>query len=228
MAAARKKPIGFTLVELLITIAIFSLVVTLATFSFQLIARDHGRRLDGFSNALSQTHRLHLVDVVLRDALPWGVRDSDGKPGFYFLGRRTGMTFVTDSPVFGVGSAAVVRLFTEQREGRWNLVYEEASLEGIQLTDADQELPFKNRLIVLHGADEITFRYYGWETLSGRFGDTEDSSSVANQPRWFDEFDGLVTLQSPQRVELLIDQSRFEYLLSDRVDITLDRLGVGE
>jgi prepilin-type N-terminal cleavage/methylation domain-containing protein len=224
--ASRGRAIGFTLIELLLSITIMGLVIGVATYGFSLFARHWDGRSWGFDAAIGSWQRLDLVVSALSDALPWLVRGDRGELGYYFLGRDEGLTFVSDSPVFATGSAAVIRLFRErQSDGRWQLVYEEASLSSRLLRRTDQRLPFDRRMIVLRDLRSLSFEYYGWASVEERGGDVRATSTIDSTsgglPRWWPEYDGMKTFQHPLKVALNIDEQRTFFEFADRSDAVL-------
>jgi len=224
MAAPPKKLTGFTLIELLITITILALVIGLATFGFSLFSKHWDVRRSGFERSSGQLQRLDLVGAALEDAIPWGVRDETGKPGFYFLGRDEGLTLVTGSPVFSNGWPAVIRLFREaEGDGRWRLVYEEAPLKGVKLREAKQVLPFSHRMVVLENLSAISFRYFGWESLQKRQEEPLPGQPYPT-PGWYAEYDGLVRIQSPQRIGVTLGTSEAIYVVPERSFTVLNRM----
>ena len=218
----RSRVAGFTLVELLISIAIMSMVIGLASYGFSLFSQHWDGPRKSFDRSVGQVQRLDLVSRALGDAIPWVVRDETNRPGFYFLGREEGVTLVTASPIYAVDAPAVVRIFREpEAGGRWRLVYEEAPLSSVRLTKASQILPFQHRLIILQGIEAISFRYLGWNTGQERFGD-EVGSLVP--PQWFSEFDGLVRAHQPVRVALTLGEFETTFSMPDRTSVLLNRM----
>jgi len=220
--ASHRRLRGFTLIELLISVAILTMVIGLSSFAFSLFSRDWDGLQSDFERTSGQMQRIELVSRALTDALPWVVRDKDGRPGFYFLGREEGVTLVTASPVYATGSPSVIRLFREpEPSGTWRLVYEEAPLAGMLLSEASQTLPFKHRLIVVERVPNIAFRYQGWATLQESFSDGADGQSVA--PSWWNEFDGLVRVQQPLRLGFTLGEFEAVFSMPDRANVTLSR-----
>jgi prepilin-type N-terminal cleavage/methylation domain-containing protein len=214
---------GFTLIELLIALAIFGMVVGIASYGYSLFSRSWEGRLGRFQQAQDQYQRLDLVVAALENTLPYVVRDASGAPGFYFLGREEGLTLVTMNPVFATGNIAVIRVFREPAgNGKWNLLYEEAPLAGRKLRLASQVLPFSHRMIVLRDVPDLGFRYFGWRSLERRVA-VADAPELGYEPEWAQEFDGLVLNMHPQRIALRIGDSEAVIFVPERADVTFRR-----
>ena len=219
---ARRHLTGFTLIELLISITILGLLVGLASYSFSLFSRAWDQPRSTFELAAGQMQRLYLVSRAVNDSLPWIVKDDNGRPGFYFLGREEGFTLVTSSPVYATGAPAVIRLFREQQSSdRWRLVYEEASLAKVLLREASQVLPFERRLVVLENLPRLSFKYFGWLSTTDRYAGSDLGAVVP--PSWFSEFDGLSRIQQPQRVALQVGDFEAVFIMPERTRILLSR-----
>ena len=214
---------GFTLIELLIALTIFGMVIGIATYGYSLFSRSWEGRLGQFQRAQDQYQRLDLVVAALENTLPYVVRGPDGAPGFYFLGRDEGLTLVTMSPVFSAGNLAVVRVFREPAgDGRWNLLYEEAPLEGVQLRLASQTLPFQHRMVVLRDVPDLEFSYFGWRSIEKRMA-AADAPELGYQPEWSSEFDGLALNVHPQRIAIRIGESDAVVFGPERADVSFRR-----
>jgi prepilin-type N-terminal cleavage/methylation domain-containing protein len=214
---------GFTLIELLVALAIFGLVVGIASYGYSLFSRHWEGRLGKFERAQDQYQRLDLVVTALENTLPYVVRDAQGRPGFYFLGREEGLTLVTMSPVFGPGELAVIRVFREQGAGgAWNLLYEEAPLAGVELRQASQTLPFQHRMLVLRDVPELGFGYFGWRSLEQR-AEAADSPELGYKPEWTGDFDGLQRRMHPQRISLRLGDTDAVIFVPERAEVSLRR-----
>lgn len=220
VARSNRRIAGVTLVELLIAMAISTLVIGLATLSFSLFSNDRHSRTLGFQRASAQNQRVDLLFASMEATVPWMVRSREGRIGFYFLGRPDGLTLVSNDPVFGDGAPSVVRIFRERDTiNTFRLVYEEASLVGLTLRDADQKLPFRHRMVVLTGLKSLTFRYFGWPGLQQRMQADTDGLAV---PQWFDEYDGLRQQLHPLRVGLSIDQAEAVISMPEREGVAAE------
>jgi prepilin-type N-terminal cleavage/methylation domain-containing protein len=212
---------GFTLVELLIAIAIFGMVMGIATYGYALYTRHWSGQLGSFERAQAQQQRVDLLMQALQNTLPYMVRDADDLPGFYFLGRDEGLTLVTSSPVFSPGELAVIRVFREPAgNGRWNLVYEEAPLTGVLLRRADQTLPFRHRMVVLRDLGGFEFAYFGWDTVEHRLA-AADAVDTGHHPQWFTSYDGLRQRLHPERVAMKLPGGEAVIFVPERIDQAL-------
>jgi prepilin-type N-terminal cleavage/methylation domain-containing protein len=214
---------GFTLIELLIALTIFGMVIGIATYGYSLFSRHWEGRLGHFQQAQDQYQRLDLVVAALENTLPYVVRGPTGAPGFYFLGREEGLTLVTMSPIFSAGNLAVVRVFREPSgNGKWNLLYEEAPLKGVQLRLASQTLPFQHRMVVLRDVPDLAFSYFGWRSIEKRMA-VADAPELGYEPEWSTEFDGLVLNVHPQRIAINIGDSQAVVFVPERADVSFRR-----
>jgi prepilin-type N-terminal cleavage/methylation domain-containing protein len=214
---------GFTLIEMLIAIAIFGLVVGIASYGYALFSRHWEGRLGRFEQAQDHYQRLDLVVTALENTLPYVVRDDRGAGGFYFLGREEGLTLVTLSPVFTPGELAVVRVFREPgADGRWNLLYEEAPLAGVHLRRASQTLPFQHRMVVLRDVPDLRFGYFGWSSVDERLA-AANEPELGLQPKWMTSLDGLVGRVHPQRIAIGIGGQEAVVFVPERADVNFRR-----
>jgi len=219
----RAQARGFTLIELLIALAIFGLVVGIATYGYSLFTQHWDGRVGRFQQAQDQYQRLDLVVSALENTLPYVVRDDAGEGGFYFLGRDEGLTLVTLSPVFNAGQPAVVRVFRERNAaGTWNLLYEEAPLGGVQLRLASQQLPFQHRMVVLRDVAELEFAYFGWESIEQKLA-AANEPELGYAPKWMTEMDGLKLRVHPQRIALRLGDTESVVFVPERADSVFRR-----
>lgn len=214
---------GFTLIEMLIAMAIFGLVVGIASYGYALFSRHWEGRLGRFEQAQDHYQRLDLVVTALENTLPYVVRDDQGAGGFYFLGRDEGLTLVTLSPVFTPGELAVVRVFREPgADGRWNLLYEEAPLVGVHLRRASQTLPFQHRMVVLRDVPDLRFAYFGWPSVDERLA-AANEPELGLQPKWMTSLDGVVARVHPQRIAIGIGGEEAVVFVPERADVNFRR-----
>lgn len=205
----RKLNHGFTLIELLIATSILLMMMSLAMLSYQLFQRSWQKELSDISVNYQKFRTNDLISESLQGVIPYLVRNSD-QYGFYFLGREEGFTAVTDSSVFAAGETAVFRLFREkQQNGLFQLVYEEALLEGIQLVDAAQNLPFLHRVVVAQDQSFINFSYYTQPNLTNSIRIDEITGDISIVLEWLQQHDGIQSRTHPQLIK--VDLSGFAW-----------------
>lgn len=216
MVRARKAR-GLTLIELLLSMAILTLLVGLGTFSFSAFSRKWSD-LENISNArAAELRRVVLLRECLDAAVPWKIAAGQDS-GYYFLGDSFGFTMVSEKPIFERHGSAVVRVLAERESGgnTWRLAYEEASLSDDLLTSVDQELPFKHRLIVLSGIRQLSFQFLGWRLAEQRFQVAEIGDRA--EPEWLPRFDGIEARQQPLAVRINFDSDYAVVTLPDRTE----------
>lgn len=210
---------GFSLLEMLVAIAVLSIVIGISTFAYSMFIRQWDGHLGRFDAAQSQYQRLEWLAGALHDTLPYLVRDENGATGFYFLGRDEGLTLVTMSPIFGVGEPALIRVFREpDGNGAWQLVYEEAPFAGTLLARADQRMDFRHRLVIATGLPLPRFRYFGWADAQTPL-TIEDLSGPGRA--WFEEYDGLSRRYHPEKIELSLGSEVAVFDVPERVEAVI-------
>src|SRR5690606_13077202 len=99
MATAGFLRKGFTLVELLIAMAIMLTMLVLSGAAYQLYTETWKRDLSRIDNTFAQFRYFELALDAMQAILPLAVTDS-GARAYYFLGREEGFTAVTYAPVY--------------------------------------------------------------------------------------------------------------------------------
>lgn len=190
---------GFTLIELLVSAAILFTLLALAMFGYQLFTQQWSKDNQRSEMAYQQLRNYELFSNAMQGIIPYVVRDKDSI-GFYFLGREQGFTAVTQTPIFTTDAPAVIRVFREPNtEGGFRLVYEEASLRLQPLVDAEQNLPFSHRMVLVPQLASIEFSYF-----RHKLGDVQltDQGDVVREFEWVKNHDGLITKIHPNQLEL--------------------------
>ncbi|MEH8015828.1 prepilin-type N-terminal cleavage/methylation domain-containing protein [Rheinheimera muenzenbergensis] len=217
MAAFSILKKGFTLVELLIAMAIMMVMLVLSATAYQLYTATWQRDLSKLETSYQQFRYSELLLDAMQAILPLAVTDN-GMHAYYFLGRAEGFTAVTYAPIYHTGFPAVVRVFREQNEnGRYRLVYEEATLQHTVLKEASQTLPFNYRQIVAEDIPSLTFSYFGWESLTARVASQNDfTTGIDKVPQWYNEYDALSRKLHPEKIKIKLDDFALEFTIADR------------
>lgn len=207
---------GFTLVELLIATSILMVVLATAMYGYQLYQRQWQRNLSHIQHNYQQFRSFELVSSALQGIVPYMVRHQDSH-SFYFLGKEEGFTAVTVNPVFTPGFPAVIRVFRErQTDGRYRLVYEEASLSGAALITPEQQLPFAHRLVFAEQQTSVVFSYYTQPDLINSIDVSDDGESAEIIYKWLNEHDALTAKTHPQLIMINISGFTWQLQVADR------------
>lgn len=202
-----KSNSGFTLIELLIAASLLMFVLVLSMYAYQLFEQQWRRNLSDIELSLNKARRFDMFSEALQGIEPYLVNSPDADTAaFYFLGRANGFTAVTSSPIINVGHYAVIRVFTEQSENGYQLVYEEASLKDTFLLSPGQTLPFSERLIIAQDVAQISYSYGVLQPQTQSASDQEFSDAQMLM-FWLDEYDGLVKKNHP--VQIVINFAGF-------------------
>lgn len=217
MATYGRLRAGFTLIELLIAMSIMLMMLVLAATAYQLYTDSWKRDLSKVEQRYQTFRGTELLLDAIQATLPLSVTNQGGK-AYYFLGREEGFTAVTYAPIHQTGSPAVIRVFRERNDdGRFRLVYEEASLVNTVLKEVDQVLPFSYRLVIADDLPSLSFAYYGWDsqaTQMAAYGDVD--IAISNAPHWFDEYDALVKRLHPEKLLIQLGDFHLQFDIANR------------
>ncbi len=150
-----KLPAGFTLVELLVAISVFSLVIALLLAGFRLANQ-------GWDRSIVQGEKVERPRVVhgfvrryLETAYPL-----EGDEGLVFSGGEKSLRFVSDMPAhLGEGGLYVIDLAVKEDEGKEKLLFSRTLAHpDLQEEAGDHET---ETTIVLENVQNISFAYFG-------------------------------------------------------------------
>ena len=154
----RPRSAGFTLVELLIALALTALVLAAAFAAFGLI----GRSTDTATLLRDRSERMMLVERFLRDKLE-GMRQvkrfDNGRPVVFFSGNSAGLLWVAPLPERPVGGGLhVLRLGPERHpDGRTDWVLEILPFQGAYTTF---DWPAAERIVLLENLSTLRWQYF--------------------------------------------------------------------
>ncbi len=177
---------GLTLIELLISLVIISIVITLCTNGFTFGSKvwakvdQHQASLDEVSTAQ------RLLRKVLNEAVFYPINEDETK-NKYFNGDQEKMIFLAPSPQYGLDDYLYIyEIFKQKKNGTYNL--------GIRYLPANTyfsgNAKFSNRdVMLIKNVRDIKFEYYGFNQLRGTLS-------------WYDRWIGQSAL--PSRVSITV------------------------
>ncbi|MCM8536361.1 MAG: prepilin-type N-terminal cleavage/methylation domain-containing protein [Lentisphaeraceae bacterium] len=134
----QKKIAAFTLIEVLVTLVIFSLILSLATMAFGYFDTQFQQIKKQEMRSSSELTSLMILGDAFESTVDYFVQNEDYR-GYYkmfFEGTETSCTFVSLRSFFrGKGSSLCRFSYDEKRH---ELIYEEASLGGVVFTSRSE------------------------------------------------------------------------------------------
>lgn len=187
---------GFSLIELLVALAILSMTILISSMGFGFFMDKWGGQLGRFDEQASNAKRLKIVRQAVLNTLPYIVRKKDGKASFYFDGDKDSFVAVTKHSLFGKKLPALYRISVRQNTDlSYSLVYQEQVEAKHPFFSVDQKIVFGPEFTLLDGLTDIRLQYYGFESLSQKVADQSQE--------WWQSFNGLQRNLLPVSVAIL-------------------------
>lgn len=218
---------GFTLIELLVSSVLLMGMIALASLSFNWFSTQWQRQLSDIEQHYQSYIEQQQFSAALQGIVPYMVNKQTSF-GFYFLGRDTGFTAMTLSPIFQPGAPAIIRVFAEQDGDKHLLVYEEASIRGIFLISADQVLPFSHRIVLRRLPEAPKFSYLIKERAAKPNSLVPDIVDSVMVDTWLPGIDGIETQKHPVRVAIQLGDLKLQYEIASRTEVTNSRATSGD
>ena len=195
------KAKGFTLVEVLITMALLSMIILIGSSAFGLFAERWDGQLGKFDATMQNARNVMLVQGVLDSLVPYMAYDARGQPKIYFEGNRNGFVAVSSKSIYGRGGFAVVRFSVRQKADlAYQVIYEEWPMFEDVLRSIDQPIIFSSPLILFDSVTNPRFEYFGWADLEDKF--PRDDITLPTPPSWLKNYNALAIGLSPLKAAL--------------------------
>jgi prepilin-type N-terminal cleavage/methylation domain-containing protein len=192
---------GFTLVEVLITMALLSMIILIGSSAFGLFAKRWDGQLGKFDETMQNARNVMLVQEVLDSLVPYMAYDTKGKPKIYFEGNRNGFVAVSSKSIYGAGGFAVVRFSVRQKADlAYQVIYEEWPMSDDVLRSIDQPIIFSSPLILFDTVTNPRFEYFGWADLEDKV--PRDDTALPKPPSWLKNYNALAIGLSPLKAAL--------------------------
>ncbi|QYJ74054.1 prepilin-type N-terminal cleavage/methylation domain-containing protein [Shewanella sp. FJAT-52076] len=185
---------GFSLIELLLSMAILAMVIFIGSFSFSIYSKLWNKDIANYNKSLSSGKTSVLLSRMFQHVSNYIVHDKRGLPVYYFVGNNHSMSFVTRSPLISDSPLALVKLEVKTlSDGNNILVYQEADLVGEDFFSLDS-LPAMKYKLNLFESPNIRFNYFGWTSNEQRMlaFDREQDEDMVWQPDYSAEISGVL------------------------------------
>lgn len=184
------KQRGFSLIELMIATALLSMIMFSGYFAYSLYTDKWQKRTELFWQLNKNSLGLEAMSRVLEAASVYIVKNQEQQYAVMFNGSQQSLTLVSNSPIFSSTTALVSFSLQTNKQGKSQLVYKELPLKGRMLTVEPTQIDWPISKVLIDDVQQLTFQYYGWETLSnavkGNAGsDTFELGSKPILQRWY-------------------------------------------
>ena len=205
------KTNGFSLVELLVSLTILSLITLIANSAFMFFSQRWSGHLGDFDRKFEILRTRLMVNQAIEDIIPYVVKNPDGEPRLYFEGNINGFVAVSQNSITNPGYPSVIRLSIKLDEnGLYFIIYEEWPMVTGVLSRTNDEIPFKNPLILHKGMDNIMFEYKGSIEENVEINNT----ALLNETNsWVNQFNSLNTMTQPEKLRVIFYKNDVQTVL---------------
>ncbi|WP_158678129.1 PulJ/GspJ family protein [Pseudoalteromonas sp. T1lg23B] len=197
---------GFTLVEVLIAMTIFSMVIALAVMSYRFSLQQLTK--EQANHNIEQLSRVKLVNRTIREATPFGYHNELRERVPFFIGTRSSFSFINRSPILISSPMSIATLYLAEQEIRYcETPFGSTALEHYRFDsdNCEQSLTFMT-------VKTAQFEYYAWKDwleLSNYYS-SYMNVAIKPVPRWSTDFDASKRRIMPLFVRLKISEENAE------------------
>lgn len=185
----RAHPAGFTLLELMISMALLAVMMAMAYSAFSTATSAVPRGEEAADRAARLRMATSLLTRQVRSMVNY-TAFTDGEPHPFFVGDPSGFTFVTASPQLNGGEGlGWVRVWVEKVGDTYTLSLAERAIFSMRTVSGDGQDP-SAQAVLLSGLRGVRFQYL---QLDGTFSD------------WIDRWDPVEEQSLPGAIQVTID-----------------------
>lgn len=211
-----KQQHGFTVVEILVAMSVFSGLLLLTAYAWQPLAAITAKQSKILDTRYHQVMAQQQVFRSLEGGYPYFLPRGP-TVGVYLFGGGQRLDYVTSA---GVHSTQMVPVSLQvlNVNGQNQLLYQEyAAPPRVRYDVAGEALPlFENVQFSSHVAlpSQARFRYFGYKNLEAKRNfEDEELGLSSTPPAYHSEYNGIHSLMLPQRIELeLADGDSYQWL----------------
>ncbi len=192
---------GFSLVELLVALAIMSFTLIIMTQGYSFFMQRWGNELGNFDASAKNTKSLIMAKRLIEGIYPFIIRDEENNPIIFFEGDDEGLVAVSTRSLFSGGLPTIFRLSINQAEDfSYQLIYEEHPAKvGEAFTHLSQRRTFSKKVVLIEQLDYVQFSYFGFENI--------DEKNNVSPKRWWTSFNALNRNIMPERLSVKLGLS---------------------
>ncbi|GAA0815192.1 hypothetical protein GCM10009111_13140 [Colwellia asteriadis] len=192
---------GYTLIEVLVSMVIFSILITLAVSSYRYFFSATASK-NSQAHALSLLSQRKIINTSIKALEPYYYVDYDNKSRLFFLGEKERLSFVSYNPSYLNEPLTISTLFLAESGNE--LYYCEQALGTISLMNYRfRERDCLEKKLYLKG-ENIRFSYFSWKNaleLDSYFSEYLNVN-VKPKPQWRSQYDSAETLALPLYIKI--------------------------
>lgn len=217
-----KRNSGFTLVEMLVSMALLSMVLLISANAYSLFSERWNGRLGKYNSSFTLAKQMTLTQEVLKSVRAYVVLSGENEQAkLYFEGNRNGFVGVAEKSLFNPAIPAVVRFqFVQNADFTFRLEYQESLMSDYLLLRAQQQIEFSSSIVLFDGLTDVGFEYFGWESFRAKTNYLNDPTQENLSKQWSDNFNSLERDVQPEFVRIYFTASDGDYTFyGDLLDV---------
>lgn len=201
----KKTEFGFTLVELMVALAIFSSAVTLVLFGLEQGRQQWQKTTARMETQGSLFNRERWITTMLEQANASFFSTSYAEAAPWFQGNDDGFSFITNAPILGgPGTYAAVKLYMQRKEQHYQLYYTEAPGKdpyyGLEVALAAPGIILQDNI------NRFSLRYLAPANIEQiDWAPASDGVAQRSSPQWLNRFNSISEASMPIMVHLHLE-----------------------
>ncbi|MDO6444335.1 prepilin-type N-terminal cleavage/methylation domain-containing protein [Colwellia sp. 1_MG-2023] len=172
-----KKNKGFTLIELMLATSLLMMVLFSGYYAYSLYSQKWQKRVDIFWQGTEQGIGIDALNKLFISAVSYVVKNNNNKESIYFVGTKSTIRFISNSPLFSSGTALVeLEVIREAEKDR--LIYRENNLLNqplFHLSELENIIDWQKETVLFEEYNAIEWSFYGWTS----FADALEQANIA-------------------------------------------------
>lgn len=217
-----KQNRGFTLVEMLVSMALLSMVLLISANAYSLFSERWNGRLGKYNSSFALAKQMTLTQEVLKSVRAYVVLSGENEQAkLYFEGNRNGFVGVSEKSLFSPATPAVIRFqFVQNADFTFRLEYQESLMSNSLLMRAQQQIEFDTSVVLFDGLTDVGFEYFGWESFKAKTAYLNNPTQQNFNKQWSENFNSLERDVQPEFVKIYFTASDGDYtFFGDLLDV---------
>ncbi|WP_448563806.1 PulJ/GspJ family protein [Thalassotalea ganghwensis] len=195
---------GYTLIEVLVAMVIFSVLMTLSVSSYRYFFNATVSK-GNTEYDLSLLTKRKIINNAIKGLQPYYYAGLDGKNELFFKGEKRYFSFITNTPGYLDEPLVIANFFV--RESGKVLAYCELPLGSVNLLNYRFRESHCNEYQVYTSADNIEFSYFTWKDVLELDNYYSEMLNIAIKPKplWREQYDSAKTIILPLYIKVMIE-----------------------